>query len=61
MKTFVTNIEDAEYIYLSAKRTGLYDFDKGEVNLAGGDQTASSSHFWWSVVGFLAASTIRSL
>lgn len=47
-----TNIEDAEYIYLSAKRTGVYDFDKGEVNLAGGDQTASSSHTWWSVAGF---------
>lgn len=39
-----TNIEDAEYIYLSAKRTGVYDFDKGEVNLAGGDQTANSEH-----------------
>lgn len=47
-----TNIEDAEYIYLSAKRNGVYDFDKGEVNLAGGDQTATSNHSWWSVAGF---------
>ncbi len=49
-----TNIEDAEYIYQSAKRNGVYDFDKGEVNLAGGDQTASSSHSWWSVSGFFS-------
>jgi TonB-linked SusC/RagA family outer membrane protein len=47
-----TNIEDAEYIYLSAKRSGVYDFEKGEVNLAGGDQSASSNHSWWSVAGF---------
>lgn len=47
-----TNIEDAEYVFLSAKRNGVYDFDKGEVNLAGGDQSASSSHRWWSVAGF---------
>lgn len=47
-----TNIEDEEEIWLSAKRAGVYDFDKGEVNLAGGDQTASSSHSWWSVAGF---------
>jgi TonB-linked SusC/RagA family outer membrane protein len=49
-----TNIEDAEYIYLSAKRNGVYDFDKGEVNLAGGDQAASSNHSWWSVAGFVS-------
>ena len=47
-----TNMEDAEYIYLQAKRALLYDFDKGEVNLAGGDQTAGSNHTWWSVAGF---------
>lgn len=47
-----TNIEDANYIYMSARRNGVYDFDKGEVNLAGGDQTAGSSHSWWSVAGF---------
>jgi len=47
-----TNIEDSEDIYLSAKRNGVYDFDKGEVNLAGGDQFATSSHSWWSVAGF---------
>ena len=46
------NIEDAEYIWLSARRNGVYDFDKGEVNLAGGDQLASSSHSWWSVAGY---------
>lgn len=49
-----TNIEDAEYIYLSAKRNGVYDFDKGEVNLAGGDQTATSEHSWWSISGFFS-------
>lgn len=47
-----TNIEDAEYIWISARRNGVYDFDKGEVNLAGGDQLASSNHSWWSVAGF---------
>lgn len=47
-----TNIEDSEYIYLSAKRNGVYDFDKGEVNLAKGDQSATSNHSWWSVAGF---------
>ena len=49
-----TNIEDAEYIWISSRRNGVYDFDKGEVNLAGGDQLASSSHSWWSVAGFFA-------
>lgn len=47
-----TNVEDAEYIYLSAKKNGVFDFDKGEVNLAGGDQSATSNHSWWSVAGF---------
>lgn len=47
-----TNIEDAEYIYLSAKRMGVFDFDKGEVNLSGGDQFSTSNHSWWSVAGF---------
>jgi TonB-linked SusC/RagA family outer membrane protein len=47
-----TNIEDATYTYISAKRMGVYDFDKGEVNLAGGDQFANSNHSWWSVAGF---------
>jgi TonB-linked SusC/RagA family outer membrane protein len=47
-----TNVEDAEYIYLSAKRNGVYDFNRGEVNLAGGDQSATSNHSWWSVNGF---------
>lgn len=49
-----TNIEDAEYVYVRARRNGVFDFDKGEVNLAGGDQVASSNHSWWSVVGFFA-------
>ncbi|RNC65171.1 TonB-dependent receptor [Proteiniphilum sp. X52] len=49
-----TNIEDAEYIWISARRNNVYDFDKGEVNLAGGDQLASSSHSWWAVAGFFA-------
>lgn len=47
-----TNIEDQEFTMLSAKREGVYDFDKGEVNLAGGTQTATSGHNWWSVAGF---------
>lgn len=46
------NFEDAEYIYQSSKRNLVYDFEKPEVNLAGGDQSASSSHSWWSVAGF---------
>jgi TonB-linked SusC/RagA family outer membrane protein len=46
------NFEDAEYVFHSSKRNLVYDFDKPEVNLAGGDQTASSSHNWWSVAGF---------
>jgi TonB-linked SusC/RagA family outer membrane protein len=47
-----SNIEDAETVYLSAKRNGVYDFNRGEVNLAGGDQSATSNHSWWSVTGF---------
>ena len=46
------NFEDAEYVFHSSKRNLVYDFDKPEVNLAGGDQSASSSHSWWSVAGF---------
>lgn len=49
-----TNIEDAEYIWISSRRNNVYDFEKGEVNLAGGDQLASSSHSWWAVAGFFA-------
>jgi len=47
-----TNLEDAEYIYQSAKRNNVYNFDLPEVNLAGGDQAAGSSHSWWSIAGF---------
>lgn len=46
-----TNIEDAEYIYHRSKRLNLYDMDKGEVNLANGDQITTSNHSWWSVAG----------
>jgi len=49
-----TNIEDAEYKQYKAKRMTPYDPDKGELNLAGGDQTISSEHSWWSVAGFYA-------
>jgi len=49
-----TNIEDAEYIYQRSKRMTLYDYDKGEVNLANGDQMVSSSHSWWSIAGVYA-------
>lgn len=49
-----SNIEDSEYKYYYAKRMTPYDPDKGELNLAGGDQTVSSSHSWWSVAGFYA-------
>lgn len=47
-----TNIEDSEYKYISARRNGVFDFDKGEVNLAGGDQVVTTTHSWWSVAGF---------
>jgi TonB-linked SusC/RagA family outer membrane protein len=47
-----TNIEDSESISQTSKRSKVYDFDKGEVNLAGGDQIASSGHSWYSIVGF---------
>lgn len=47
-----TNIEDSESLSQTSKRSGVYDFDKGEVNLAKGDQIASSGHSWWSDVGF---------
>lgn len=46
-----TNIEDAEYIYHRSKRLNLYDINKGEVNLAAGDQIATSEHSWWAVAG----------
>ena len=49
-----TNIEDREYVWTQSRRKGVFDFDKGEVNLAGGDQIASSNHSWWSVAGFFA-------
>lgn len=49
-----TNIEDAEYVYHRSKRFNLYDMDKGEVNLANGDQIATSNHSWWSVAGVFA-------
>ena len=49
-----TNIEDSEYKRYTAKRLTPYDPDKGELNLASGDQTISSSHSWWSVAGFYA-------
>jgi TonB-linked SusC/RagA family outer membrane protein len=48
------NIEDSEYKKYTAKRMTPYDPDKGELNLAGGDQTISSEHTWWSVAGFYA-------
>ncbi|MDR2585744.1 MAG: SusC/RagA family TonB-linked outer membrane protein [Prevotellaceae bacterium] len=46
-----TNIEDAEYIYQRSKRLGLYDPDKGELPLAGGEMTVAGNHSWWSLVG----------
>ncbi len=49
-----TNIEDAEYIYQRSKRLNLYDIDKGEVNLASGDQLVDSRHTWWAVAGVYA-------
>ncbi len=47
-----TNVEDYNYLYFVAKRMGVYDFDKPELNLAGGDQSVNSNHSWWSVAGF---------
>ncbi len=49
-----TNIEDSEYVWHQSRRNGVYDFEKGEVNLAGGDQVSSSNHSWWSVAGMFA-------
>lgn len=47
-----SNLEKSEYKYYWAKRMGLLDPEKPELNLATGDQTTSSSHTWWSVAGF---------
>ena len=47
-----TNIEDAEYIYQSAKRMGVVNFSFPELSLSTGDQTVGAEHTWWSVFGF---------
>ena len=47
-----TNIEDANYLYFFAKRNAVYDFDKPELKLAGGDQFVNNDHSWWSIAGF---------
>jgi TonB-linked SusC/RagA family outer membrane protein len=50
------NVEDGEYLYLGAKRSGVYNFDLPELNLANGDQSivflSSGNHTWWSIAGF---------
>ena len=47
-----SNLEKSEYEYFWAQRKNLLDPNKGELNLATGDQTVSGSHTWWSVAGF---------
>lgn len=47
-----TNIEDAEYTYISAKKEGVFDYNSPEISLSGGTQTVASTHTWWSVAGF---------
>ncbi|MCF0163734.1 MAG: TonB-dependent receptor [Bacteroidales bacterium] len=47
-----TNIEKSETKYFLAKRMGLLDASKPELNLATGNQTTESSHSWWAVAGF---------
>lgn len=48
-----TNIESSEYLYMSAKRMNLLDENYPELKLAYGDQTVSSEHSHWSVMGFV--------
>src|SRR5690606_3321460 len=40
-----------EYSYQSSEKRNLIDPNKGEVNLATGDQYASSNHSHWTTVG----------
>lgn len=47
-----SNIEKSEYKYFWAKRMGLLDPNKPELNMATGEQTTSSQHNWWAVAGF---------
>ena len=47
-----SNIEKSEYKYFYAKRKGLLDPMKPELNMATGDQTVSSEHSHWAVAGF---------
>lgn len=47
-----TNIEKSEYTYMMAKRMGLLEPSKPELNLATGNMETGSSHTWWSVAGF---------
>lgn len=46
-----TNIEDYEYVFQNSKRMGVIDYSFPEISLSTGDQTVSSSHSWWSIVG----------
>lgn len=46
------NIEDWEVVNHSSRRNALYDYNKGEPNLAGGDQIITSAHDLRAVAGF---------
>lgn len=46
------HIEDNENVGHNSSRNKLIDYNKGELNLAYGDEYASSSHRWWATAGF---------
>ncbi len=47
-----SNTEKSEYEYLMAKRFGLLEPSKAELNLATGNQETGAAHTWWAVQGF---------
>ncbi len=47
-----SNLEKNSYNFFWAKRMGLLDPFKPELNMATGDQTTGSEHNWWAVAGF---------
>jgi len=60
VKVWPEQHRDAEYIYQSARRNGVYDFDKGEVNLSGGDPVRNIQPLVVSVAASSAGSIIHS-
>ena len=49
-----TNIEKSEYKYMMAKRNGLLEPSKSELNIATGTQETDAEHTWWAIAGFFA-------